>query len=297
MYPSIFSNIISGRTPDAVAAKTRAYGLRSVQFVPDEVNVGWGFDGNGASGPFEVWADAYDRAGVEICGVAGYLNLLPLNEDKRKRNIDTFVSFLRRMKTLGCRYISTETGSLSPRGDWTADPANRTEWAWQELLKITRGLVEVAAAEDVVILYEPYIANICNTPELGAQFVREIDSPHLAILMDPTNWFTNELAEPEQVGTVLERGFAALGGLFRLAHAKDVTPPAAGEEKPGLPGPGQGILDYPRYLQLLAQYGYDGALVMEHLPEADIPAALAFVQEMIDRHASRREPPLRTPPA
>ena len=35
---------------------------------------------------------------------------------------------------------------------------------------MTDELLEVAAQENVVILYEPYIANICYTPELGAAF-------------------------------------------------------------------------------------------------------------------------------
>src|SRR5687768_5242883 len=96
MYVSIFSSVIAGRTPAEVARKTRALGLRSVQLVPDEVNVGWGFDfSTGASGTFEEWAAAYRAEGVEICGIAGYLNLLHHDSGKRRRNIDIFAQFLR----------------------------------------------------------------------------------------------------------------------------------------------------------------------------------------------------------
>jgi sugar phosphate isomerase/epimerase len=286
MYPSIFSNVITGATPAEVARKTRTYGLRSVQFVPDEVRVGWGFDGRGAAGTFEEWAAAYQREGIEICGVAGYINLLHHDPAQRQRNVDVFASFLRRMKTLGCRYISTETGSFSPEGDWSFDAKNGTRAGWEELRRVTDGLLEVAAQEDVVILYEPYIANVCSTPELGAQFVREVGSPHLQMLMDPTNWFDVELAQPAHVPDVLERGFAAERGLFRLAHAKDVAPAAPGADKPGLPGPGQGLIDYPRYLRLLRGHDYDGPLVIEHLTEDEVPAALRFVQRHIDESAA-----------
>jgi len=48
MHLSIFSSVITGANQAEVARKTRAFGLRSVQLVPDEVNVGWGFDGTGA---------------------------------------------------------------------------------------------------------------------------------------------------------------------------------------------------------------------------------------------------------
>jgi sugar phosphate isomerase/epimerase len=286
MYLSVFSSVITGATPAEVARKTRAYGLRSVQFVPDEVNIGWGLQGQVAAGSFEEWAAAYQREGIEICGIAGYINLLHHDPVKRRKNIDVFTSFLRGMKTLGCRYISTETGSFAPTGDWDFDPMNRTEQGRAELRRVTDELLAVAAEEDVVILYEPYIANVCYTPEIGAQFVREVNSPHLAMLMDPTNWFDVELVQLEKVGDVLERGFAAERGLFRLAHAKDVAPAEFGADKPGLPGPGRGIIDYARYIQLLRAHDYNGPLVMEHLTEADIPEAMQYVQRYIDEYGS-----------
>ena len=285
MYLSIFSNIITGATPADVARRTRELGLRSVQLIPDEVNVGWGFDGRGATGSFAEWADAYHREGIDICGVGGYINVLAPNPERRRRNIEVFKSFLRGMNTLGCRYISTETGSLSPKGDWDYDPRNSTPEAWSELRAVTDELLEVASQENVVILYEPYVANVCSTPELGARFVREVNSPHLQMLMDPTNWFDVELAHPTKVPAVLERGFAAERGLFRLAHAKDVTPAAPGEDKPGLPGAGQGILDYARYVQLLRAHDYNGPLVIEHISEAEIPRTMQYVQRFIDAYA------------
>lgn len=86
---------------------------------------------------------------------------------------------------------------------------------------------------------------------------------------------------PEHVAAVLEQGFAAERDLFHLAHAKDVAPPKPGRDKPDLPGPGQGILDYPRYLRLLREHGYDGPLVIEHLTEAELPAAVAFIEAQL----------------
>lgn len=283
MHLSIFSSVITGKTPAEVARKTRDYGLRSVQFVPDEVNIGWGFDGNGAQGPFELWADAYAREGIEICAVAGYINLLPRNLEERERNTELFASFLRRMKRIGVRYISTETGSLSPKGAWTPDPANQTPEAWSQFRSVTDRLVEVAAEQDVVILYEPYVANVTETPERGVTLVREVNSPHLRMMMDPTNWFSADLAKPDLVDATIRRGFAAERGLYDLAHAKDVLPAMPGDELPGLPGPGKGILNYPLYLQLLLEDDYDGPLIMEHMTEAQIPECIEFVQGQINQ--------------
>lgn len=286
MYLSIFSSVIQGATPEEVARKTRDYGLRSVQFIPSRAEIGFGFDTRGTEASFERWARAYAHEGIEICGVGGYINLLHHDRERRQQNLTAFKSYLRGMKTFGCRYISTETGSYALTGDWDFDPRNRTREAWEDLRRVTEDLLEVASQENVVILFEPYIVNVCYTPELGAQFIRELNSPHLGLLMDPTNWFEVEQARPEQIRGVIERGFAAERGLFRLAHAKDVTPPDPGSPKPGLPGPGQGLLDYARYVQLLKEHGYNGPLIIEHLTEAEVPAAMTYVQRFIDAYGN-----------
>ncbi len=286
MHLSIFSSVIKGETPEEVARKTREYGLRSVQFIPSRAEIGFGFDTKVAEASFERWARAYDREGIEICGVGGYLNILHHDPERRQQNVDALKSYLRGMNILGCRYISTETGSYAPTGDWDFDPKNRSPEAWDAVRRVTDELLEVATRENVILLYEPYIVNVCYTPELGVKLVREVNSPHLAMLMDPTNWFEAEVARTDRVREVIERGFAAERGLFRLAHAKDVTPALPGTRKPGLPGPGQGILDYALYVRLLKEHGYTGPLIIEHLTEPDVPAAMAYVQRFIDLYAS-----------
>lgn len=276
MYPALFSSVIHGGSPEEVAARTRSFGLRSVQFAPDPAAFQAPIDGREVTASFARWGAAYRAEGIDICAVGAYLNLLHRDAQRRQRNLDLFTAYLRALPTLDCTAISTETGTYAA-GDWDDDERNGTPQAWDDLRRVTETLVAVAAREGVTILYEPYIVNVCASAELGARLVREIGSAHLGLLMDPTNWFSATTAQPEFVTAVLEQGFAAERGLFHLAHAKDVTPPRPGREKPELPGPGQGILDYPRYLRLLREHGYDGPLVVEHLTEAELPAAVAFI--------------------
>ena len=56
------------------------------------------------------------------------------------------------------------------------------------------------------------------------------------MLMDPTNWFNNDMLDVETVTSTLHAGFEAEKGLFHLAHAKDVAPPTTKSPgKPALP--------------------------------------------------------------
>lgn len=280
MYLGIFSNVVTGTTPEEVAARTREFGLGAVQFIPAASGIGFGFDTDRPADDFPRWAKAYASVGVEISGVGGYINLLARDPEKRRRNIETFKGFLRGMRELGTRYISTETGTYATTGDWDNDPANRTPQAWDDLRRVTEDLLTVAVQEDVVILYEPYIVNVAYTPDLAVRLIREIESPHLRLLMDPTNWFEAEMLD--DVAAVIEHGFAVERGLFRLAHAKDVTRPVAGSTKPGLPAAGQGLLDYATYVRLLREHHYDGPLIIEHLTEREIPDTMAYVRPFID---------------
>ena len=69
--------------------------------------------------------------------------------------------------------------------------------------------------------------------------MREYNSPHLQMLMDPTNWFNNDMLDAETVTSTLQAGFEAEKGLFHLAHAKDVASPTdQGPRETGVAGPG-----------------------------------------------------------
>jgi sugar phosphate isomerase/epimerase len=275
----IFSNVVTGNSPEEVAAKTRQYGLSAVQFIPGASGIGFGFDRAQPDEDFRRWAAAYKNEEVTIAAVGGYINLVASDPEKRRRNLATFKGFLRDMRDLGTRLISTETGTYATSGDWDNDPRNRTPEAWDDLRRVTEDLVTVAEQEDVVILYEPYIVNIAYTPDLAVRIVQEINSPHLRLLMDPTNWFESNMLG--RVTEVIEQGFATERGLFMLAHAKDVTPPTSDPTKPGLPAAGQGLLDYATYVRLLREHHYTGPLIIEHLGEQEIPATIDYVRRFL----------------
>lgn len=111
-----------------------------------------------------------------------------------------------------------------------------------------------------------------ESPAALAQFLREVDSPGLAVNYDPANLVMN--------------GFDHLAGVGILApwivhtHAKDAVrhPDGRKEEVPL----GEGSVDFPTYLRALRQVGFDGYLTVEREvgddPERDIRAAVSFLK-------------------
>jgi sugar phosphate isomerase/epimerase len=80
---------------------------------------------------------------------------------------------------------------------------------------------------------------------------------------------------------VLEEVFARVGHVIALAHAKDVRLPEPGRDECVRPAAGTGVLDYTSYIRLLRESGYDGALVMHSLTEAELPASKAYVESFL----------------
>ena len=93
--------------------------------------------------------------------------------------------------------------------------------------------------------------------------------------MDGANLFI-----PERVAHMketLDEAFALVGRDIVLAHAKDL----AGSAELAFVAAGEGVLDFSRYLALLKQYEYDGALIMHGLSEAQVPSSASYLRGML----------------
>jgi sugar phosphate isomerase/epimerase len=94
--------------------------------------------------------------------------------------------------------------------------------------------------------------------------------------------------------------FAELAPYMRIAHAKDCKRADDTSEKHAdidadeshtfrgaggveLPAAGLGALNYPLYLELLAERHPNMPLIIEHLDEGDIPRAKAFVDSALKK--------------
>jgi sugar phosphate isomerase/epimerase len=127
----------------------------------------------------------------------------------------------------------------------------------------------------VTMAFEPEVVNVVDTAEKAARLIDEVGSSRLRVVLDPANLF--HPATLPRMQAVLEEAFALVGGRIALAHAKDVRLAEDGGECVR-PAAGTGQLDYATYARLLQACGYDGALVMHSLEEAEIPASKAYVE-------------------
>ena len=178
------------------------------------------------------------------------------------------------------------------------DDRNASEETYQEVLAVIKDIVACCEENDVTFIIENYINNVIGSVEQIERLFKDVDSPNLALLCDPTNYFTG--ANIGDMDAELEKVFARLAPYMRVAHAKDCKLAEDMSEKHAdidadeshsfrgsgdveLPAAGLGVLDYELYAKLLAKHHPNMPLIIEHLDEGDIPRAKAFVDGVLKK--------------
>jgi sugar phosphate isomerase/epimerase len=241
--------------------------------------------------------ETFRRHNLPICCISGYTNLVHPDPDRRKANLAMLKQIIRHARELGSPYVISETGTFDPDSDWVHHPKNKTEDGYAECRDVIADLVQCAREHGAVFLVETYVNNVIGSIEETLRLFADIGDPCLGLLMDPTNYF--EMHNIDHMDRQLNAIFDALSDRIRIAHAKDVKKAdrdlgvvisdidaGEGHALQGvgmieLPPPGKGVLNYDLYLQRLAKDHPNIPIIIEHLDEADIPRAKAFIDEKL----------------
>jgi sugar phosphate isomerase/epimerase len=287
MQTGIFTFYVPG-TVDETAKRIRAYGFDTVQLNLEFKD--WRFDDDNSPAACQAVRETFRGNGLSIAAIAGYLNPIARDPARRRANLDRMKAMLERALDLGSPYVATETGSLHPQDDWAPHPDNETPAAFDQTCAAADELARHAAECGAVLLLEPSVGNVVDTPAKAQTLMREIGSPALGLVADPANYVDGgNLARADEVQRDM---FARTAPYLKLAHAKDVRridgaprerhhhmgdPTLYGDME--YPSAGLGDLNYGLYLSLLKQHCPDIPLIVEHLEEADVARAKAFIDE------------------
>jgi hypothetical protein len=140
---------------------------------------------------------------------------------ERQLRLNRLRALIRNGRNLGTPYVISETGTYNTGSDWAPDPRNLTEAGYAECLDVIGELVEEAAKHDAVFCVETYVNNVIGTIDATLRLFRDVNSPNLGLVMDPTNYFEDH--NIDDMDGVLRRMFAELGPFIKIAHAKDVA--------------------------------------------------------------------------
>ena len=119
---------------------------------------------------------------------------------------------------------------------------------------------------------EPELANVVDGATRARALIDSLQSPALAIVLDPANLFEVEPLTRQR--EILSQAVDLLADRITMAHAKDRDPQG------GFATAGQGVVDFPHFLSCLRAAGFDGDLVTHGLSQAEAPGVAAFLARL-----------------
>jgi sugar phosphate isomerase/epimerase len=120
---------------------------------------------------------------------------------------------------------------------------------------------EMAEGAGIRLGIEPELANVVDSAARARTLIDTLQSPALAIVLDPANLFE---VDPNR-DRIIAEAIDLLADRIVMAHAKDRA--ANGD----FVAAGQGVVNFPDFIRRLQAAGFDGDLVTHGLTAAEAP--------------------------
>jgi sugar phosphate isomerase/epimerase len=175
-------------------------------------------------------------------------------------------------RLLDARFLLVRSGSVNPAGHYAPHRENHTPETGARLIDSLRPVAAVAEGEGVSLGLECHVITTLESPRRVREIIEAVGSPALCYNADPVN-FVSSFADAYDTASVLRQVFAELGRYVVSAHVKDVCLGNRLIVHIDECAPGEGIFDIATFMRLYEQHLPDGFALIEHLPDAKIPAA------------------------
>lgn len=198
------------------------------------------------------------RYGLSIVAVNGTYNMAHPDRAVREEGVRRFEVLADAVMELGCPVISLCTGTRNRDSLWRPHPDNGTPEAWSDMMEGMRALLAIAGRRGLTLAVETEASNVVDSPEKARRLLEACASPALKMIIDCANLFHAGQAHPQNVRPIIARAFEQFGADIALAHGKDIAESEGIDFCPT----GQGIVDYPFFLEKLAEWGYSGDMLL-----------------------------------
>jgi sugar phosphate isomerase/epimerase len=231
--------------------------------------------------------DVLGEAGVQVAHANPmYERLVDVDEERRQAGVRVLRQACRCTRWLGSAITHVRPGSLNPRGHWLPYPGNTSPETIDRLIRSLREVVTAAEDEGVVLALEGGIPSPLDSPKRVRAVIEAVGSPACRFNMDAVN-FVGTLADAYDTTSFLNQTFDLLGEYTVCGHIKDIVV----EEKLVIHisecAPGDGIMDLETYLRRFEAACPDGFVLIEHLPDSEVPRAKRAVDVVAARAGLR----------
>ncbi len=134
----------------------------------------------------------YRRRSIEVSALGVFTNMLEPDDALWQANLEYFERHLQLASAVGIPVVSTECGFIPERRGIQAD---RYELAFERLKAGFIWLAEKAERYDVHVALEPCVLDVVPSAKRTADFIRQVGSDRVKVLLDPANLIANNTEE------------------------------------------------------------------------------------------------------
>lgn len=217
---------------------------------------------------------AFAERGAVIPLVGAYFNPVHSDREKAACGEGIFAEYLKLCRSIGCRYVGSETGSYSD-DPWVYHPKNRTEEALEVVAETFSRLCDVAAEHGSMVAMEGAAGHVCYDVDALAKVRRMIGKP-TKVIFDLYNYL--DAANQMDYLRILDKGLEVFKGEILLFHMKDcLLQSGAGPKQVPL---GTGDFDMRAILKRIKAYDENAILTLEETTGDHIVHAVTTIKEI-----------------
>ena len=211
---------------------------------------------------------AYAAENVVIAEVGAWKNILDLDTEKRKQNLDYVTERCALAEAIGARCCVDIAGSYNPDSWYGPNPKNLSKEFFDATVENCRHIIDSVKPTRTHFTIEMMGWNIPDGPDSYLQLIRAIDRKAFGVHLDVCNGINSPRRFYENTAYI-EECFRKLGPWIISCHAKDLQWVVQLNVHFLEVIPGRGQVDYKAYLQGLSKLKQDAPLMLEHLKTAE----------------------------
>lgn len=194
----------------------------------------------------------YRSRGLEVPVLGVFTNLLEPDDTEWKANLDYFERHMQLAAVNDIPYVATECGFIpGQRGVNT----ERYEEAFDRLKQAFSFLAERADHYGLHVVLEPCVIDVVPSAKRTVDFIRQVGSDRVKVLLDPANLIANNTEEEM---------FAHLTPYVAYFHGKDRK---VNDVKGRIVGDGD--INWGKLLQLYREHTPDAPFILEYVHEGN----------------------------
>jgi sugar phosphate isomerase/epimerase len=226
--------------------------------------------------------EAFTRHDVMLAEIGVWNNMLDPDREQRAANVEANKHALALADELDVVCCVNIAGSFSSALWDGPHPRNLSQEAFELTVHNVREIIDAVKPTNTHYCLETMPWVLPDSADSYLSLIEAIDRPKFGVHLDPVNMI-NCPARYYDNARFLRDCFEKLGPWVVSCHGKDILMREQltvhlDEVRPGL-----GKLDYQVYLQELSRLPGDVPLILEHLPQAEYPAARAYILEAADQ--------------